>query len=35
MFKMLLRTIEMVKDFFQGIYYAELDHIDNFYRQYR
>ena len=35
MFKVLFRAIEMAKDFFQGIYYAELNHIDNFYRQYR
>lgn len=33
--KIILRIIQTVKDFFIEIYYAELDHMDNFYRQYR
>lgn len=36
MLKIILeKMIEAVKDFFREIYYAELDNIDNFYRQYR
>ena len=36
MLKMTLaKMMKVVKDFLKEIYYAELDNIDNFYKQYR
>ena len=32
---MIVMVAEAVKDFFKDIYYAEIDNIDNFYKQYR
>ena len=35
MFKILRGFVMKVKDYFVGIYYSEIESIDNFYRQYR
>jgi len=33
--KILVGMLKIVKEFFIELYYSELGHIDNYYRQYR